>query len=408
MNKKYLIISIGITAVMVGGALWVSYEPEMGNADQEWKVFTDNLEAIKYKHNEVDIKDLKDKDGIWKPTKDDFKEIYKYVYGYDLVPWQTMDGTEMSPLQCMKDKDGKDIIKPNGKCEQERINLIPQWEQEWNNNVERGEFNGDVLKELREDTPQGMIDSDMVLEVESTSQKKNYFGFLKKLIKSVFAGVEFEDSFIVSSHTILSEHTPVEMGTGWTQLIQVGGCTLYIWNNTDVLSGSWSGSQGGCGDGGDGELVEIDDTMSGANYTVAITQDNGGSGDDTNIMACRAADSTHMYALRWNESDADLYIINGAGWSTIDTTATGIADNSRVELICNGTTISVEDDDAEILSAVDSTHTSVGKAALGMGGVVLSGDDVAGQILDDFLVTVEAAPPPAPADHELPTIIIIE
>ena len=80
MNKKYLIISIGITALIVGGALYFSYEPEMGNAMS----LTDKYEQAteikaKYQLDGATLKttpkdDPKDRIEVWIGEKSD-KEV---------------------------------------------------------------------------------------------------------------------------------------------------------------------------------------------------------------------------------------------------------------------------------------------------------------------------------------------
>ena len=365
--KKWLVILIFGSAVLAAGTQPITLE------EREWRSFTDNLIAIEYQHQGKKVGELKNLKGVWKPTKNDFKEIYKYTYGYDLVPWQKMDGTEMSPLQCRL-KDGEEIIKPNGKCELERINKIPQWEQEWNNNIERGKFKGDILKELRDDTPK---------EVD----KNDSFGWLKNLIKKVYAvGVEFHDTFTDSGN--LQDAIPDTVGTGYTEIIEVDGGDVRIINSRLEPNAT------GCGGFGAscGALCETDDTMSGANYIVEIYQTNGDTSDDTNQICCRIADASNMYCVKFNETGSNLYERVAGSWSTIDTAGGAIADTSTLELICNGTSISVEDDGSEILSATDDSHTSAGKAGVGMGAVITAADDFSSQALDDFVVTTTAPP----------------
>lgn len=206
------------------------------------------------------------------------------------------------------------------------------------------------------------------------------------------AAAEFSDTFTEESHGALESHMP-DVGTGWTEIIDVGLCALWINNDADNVDAAYAQAFGGCYTS-EGSLVQTDDVMSSADYIVQILQVDGDNLDDVNILACRIQDSNNMYALRWNEDSSDLYKKVGGNWSTIDTNGGAVADGSIVELICDGTSISVEDDDVEILSAIDDSHTSAGRAGMGMGAVILVDDDVASQNLDNFEVNIIGAAPP--------------
>ena len=325
--------------------------------------FTQNLENID--HQSIGIKNNK---GIWIPTERELEEVYKYIYGEDMVNWQLPDGTSMCGVG------------------REATNCVPHWRQEFEN----AKFNGNLIEAVRKNE----VNADAYnispqLITKKKSWNKKIIIFLKSLIQPAYAGVEFFDTYTVDINEELSTHIP-DIGTGYTRIkaVLVGNETLLALNSIDVLFP-------GVGGAADGALYETDDTMSGADYTIEVLQANGDTDDDTLIIACRVTDVTHMYALRWNETVSDLYVINGAGWSTIDTGGGGIADGSIVELICEGTSISVEDDDVEILSAIDATHSSAGKTGVGMGSVIVVGDDLSGQRFDNLTITVSAAPPAA-------------
>ncbi|MCK4553441.1 LamG domain-containing protein, partial [Candidatus Parcubacteria bacterium] len=331
-------------------------------------------------------------------TEDEFKEIYKNVYGYDLVPWQKADGTDMSPLVAVLDDNNEQVIKPNGKPLLERSNLIPQWEQEFNNNKEKGELNK-VLEELKDNTP-----SKFNLAL---SGKLFFAGIINKFFNAiaeiVLAAVEVSDTFTEASDTALESHTP-DTGTGYTEVIDTGTCALWIYTSVDRLSGSASNSFGSCFSG-QGSLCSEDTALSSANYEVSVLQQDGDTGDDTNTIACRIQDVNNMYAVRFNEDASDLYKRTTAnGWETIDTSGGGIADGSTVKLICDGTSISVEDDDVEILSATDSSHAAAGKAGIGMGTVMVAGDDCSSQDLDNFTVNTLPASGKSSVPYALSTV----
>jgi hypothetical protein len=380
-STKYWLISIGITLLLFGGGLWYAYEPRefgeilLSEDEIKWKDFTDNLENIEYEHNGKKINKIKDGKGIWQPTQDDFKEIYKYVYGYDLVPWQKADGTEMSPL--VVGEDGRKY----------RTNLIPNWEQEWNNAKEIGDINGDVLKAMLDNTIVNVKDNDIFDEGLSASkkEKKNIFSFLKKFVKSALAAVNFSDGFTVASTISLQNQTPDTAGSGWTELIDNGGCDLKINAAGDYLSGGDSSTVGLCS-ADEGALCNTDDYVSTKNYEVSVTQTNGDTDDDMTYICCRIQDANNMYCLRFNESDADLVENTSGSWGIIENGGSGIADGSTVELICNGSTISAEDDGSEILSVSDSTNSYPGQAGIGLGDIGYVNDDASAQQIDNFQV----------------------
>ena len=374
--------------VFIGGIALAAPATEIIQEEIQWKEFTDNLITINYTHNGRVVSGLKDIKGVWKPNEEDFKEIYKYVYGEDLVPWQTMDGTEMSPLVKMADGTF------------ERTNLIPQWEQEWNNNVERGK--GDVLKELRDDVRPGMINSD-IKNVRGKSQK-NLFGFFAGLIKKAFAGVEFSDTFTEAGDTALESHTP-DTGTGYTEIIDTGTCALWIYGGPNFLDANTSIFWGGCSNAS-GSLVETDDIMSHADVEVSVLQVNGDSFNDSNTIACRVQANGEMYILDFNESDSYLVRRNSDGSWTSLADGPPISDGSTVKLECLGTAIKAYDDGVQIISVTDSTITSAGKAGIGQGAIWIALDDTSSQILDDFEVNVTGVS--AVTKAKVPDLIIFE
>lgn len=191
----------------------------------------------------------------------------------------------------------------------------------------------------------------------------------------------FFDTFTESSNTILDSHTP-DVGTGWTQIIEVinsGTSRLRVRANVDQLRRNTCYTS-------EGALYEADDVISSADYEVRVRQVNGDIGDDPSILAARIQDPNNMYVLRWNESAAYLHKRVGGVWTTIAGPAGGISDGSTVILKVDGTTISAIDDSNTILSVTDSSHSAAGKAGVGMGAVVVSGDDCSSQRLDDFEV----------------------
>ncbi len=340
----------------------------LSNEEEKQLKFTQNLEAIDY--SSIGQKDNK---GIWIPTEKEFEEIYQYVYGFNMVNWQLPDGTSMCGVG------------------REATNCVPHWEQQFEN----AKFRGELMKGVKANSVNGDI---YFLDLQQISKKFNYKNLVKRffeyIIETVYAAeIEFEDHFTVGATVPLQTHTPDTTGTGWTDLINVGTCNLYINSVGDYVYGADSRSSGGCANDNEGELNEGDDTMSGADYEISIFLEFGDTSDHMSQICCRIQDANNMYCIRYNSSDADLYIRDGGSWSTIDTGSAGVATNSTLVLKCIGTTISVEDDSVEILSASDATHSSAGKIGLGMGAVIVGTDGMNFQAIDDLVVTVAGAPP---------------
>jgi len=363
--------------------------------DIEWKDFTDNLIAIQYEQEGKSIRELRDRKGIWKPeTEKQFEKIYQYVYGNDMVMWQKLDGTEM-------------CVQPDGK----RENCVPHWKQEFENAKERGELQMDIIKGLRNGVRKNSVNGDVYNDVYSFGFKpvsKNKFS-LKNLIlglikKAMAYGTEFEDHFLLGVDILLADRTPDTTGTGYTSLLIRGAsCNgITVEEDRDNIYPRTSGST--CGSN-EGEIVSEDNTLSNASYKVSILSVSADTFNDTDTLCCRIQNLNNMYCVVFNETDSNLYIYEGGSPSTIDTAGGGIADGSTVQLICEGSSISVEDDNVSILSATNSTFSAAGKAGVGMGSTMLTTDDVDYQELDDFKVSVTAS---VSAAEELIQPIIIQ
>lgn len=364
-----------IIALILGATVLAVGTQPITPEEIKWKKFTDNLVNIEYKHCGKDIKKLKNIKGIWRPTEQEFEEIYQYAYGFDMVNWQLPDGTPMCGI-------GK-----------EAINCVPHWKQEFENNKFRGNKQGNILSGLR-NVRKNEVNAD-IYDIRLISKKQNNFVLMDWLIQKVFAGVEFEDHFNVGADTKLADWTPDTTGTGYTLLERKGAvCDLYIDSATDDLDAGESSTTGGCFSS-EGGVIEGDDTMSGANYTVEVTQTNGDTSDDYNWLLCRIADSGNYYIARFNETDTAIYREEGSScWGSGAGAGAGIADGSIVTLDCNGTSIRLLDDDVENLAFTNSAHAGPGKAGLGMGATDCATlGDVSAQQLDNFIVTVSGAPP---------------
>lgn len=360
----WFLTAIGILTIAFGAT-----QPITPN-QQKWKAFTDNLIAIEYRHNGTPVEELKNIKGIWEPTEKEFEQVYEYVYGDDMVVWQKLDGTEMCPLQT----DGTG-----------RIPCVPHWQQEFNHAKQRESLRNGVRENK-------VFEADTYdLNLQPISKKGfDFRNWVSKLfqVDYVYAqGVEFEDHVTYTPVRSCEVAIPDTTGTGYNEIILVGEGYMY-----------WGGSQfdmrGGSIDNDEGQLCETQDTMSQVHYVVEIYQKGGDTGDNYNFIACRIQDADNFYALKFNESATYLYSrTTVGGWTDIGGgDGGGIADTSTVKLSCRGTEIKAYDDDVEILSAMNSDHSPAGKAGVGMGALQTATDDGAGQMLDDFVVTIATEP----------------
>jgi len=133
---------------------------------QLWQEFCANLVKIKYWHrpSQKPVQELLDIDGVWIPTAEDFKYIYRWIFGSEMVPWQKLDGTEMSSRMRVIDEEGKIVLKPNGQPLKLQMNLVYHWQSHYNRALEKGELEGKVLENLRDGIIPDIVDSDNIDE----------------------------------------------------------------------------------------------------------------------------------------------------------------------------------------------------------------------------------------------------
>jgi hypothetical protein len=179
-----------------------------------------------------------------------------------------------------------------------------------------------------------------------------------------FGAIVFNDEFTDSTGTLLQNHTP-NTGSGWTKLLEGGTCDF----KTDTVLGATNKLTHNSCSFNEGALYQTNDTISSSDYSVSISMDEGNTADDYKYLACRIQDSNNLYVAEFNEDGSQLWKKTSGSWSSLVSTTTDIANFSVVKLVCSGTTISLEDDDVEVLSTTDSTHTSAGKAGIGMGNI---------------------------------------
>lgn len=200
----------------------------------------------------------------------------------------------------------------------------------------------------------------------------------------VQAAIVFNDTFTGTTGTEISTRSP-DTGTGWTKIFDQGS------NNLDIESNGV-----GCDNSLSDGSIYATETIASPNYTVSITVVTGDSGDDYNYLMCRMIDSDNFYTVQFNNSASALYKRVSGSNTTLDT-GSAVANGSTLELICDGSSISVEDDGVEILAVTDTDLSAAGKAGIGMGATpIAAGGDCSAQNLDNF--TVDTLAPPYSVD----------
>ncbi len=197
---------------------------------------------------------------------------------------------------------------------------------------------------------------------------------------SCFAAIVFSDTMTEGSDTSLAAHTP-DTGDSWTLLISVGSGTLKVKAASDDLQSENGGAS-------DGALytANLANAYPSPNYEISVTQGNGDTDDDVNILAVRIQDADNMYAVRWNESAGQIYENVAGTWGTLGAATAGVADGSIVTLRAHANTITFLDDGVVLRTVQDTSFAAAGKAGVGMGSVILADDDLAQQNFDNIEV----------------------
>lgn len=201
----------------------------------------------------------------------------------------------------------------------------------------------------------------------------------------------FSDTFTAGADEELAAHTP-DTGTGWTLLISVqNGAdapqTFIVCAASDNIM-SDDECNGGVAANSAGVLYTADTTYDSNNYEVIVTVVTPDTLDDVCIIAARIQDSDNMYAVKFSGTagSGQMYKKVAGSWSTIGSSFNGPAAGSVMKFIVNGSTISVQDDGAEVATANDTSICLAGKAGLGYGAIITSTDDQSSQTFDTFSV----------------------
>ncbi len=228
------------------------------------------------------------------------------------------------------------------------------------------------------------------------STPTTYYARVQATFGSGGGDVVFSDSFTESSNTPLGSHAP-DTGYGWVQIYSSG----FSGDGMEVnSSGNLTRLSCGLNDGTfyRTQINGADDVISSPDYVVSVTQVNGDTQNDMNIIGARIQDPSNGYAFRWNSENnsADnpgLYKLVNGSWSQLDNiNGIAISNGDKVSLKVEGSVISALVNDVAIVSYNDpSPFTGAGYAGVGMGELVIPGDDCDSQVIDDFSVTLLSA-----------------
>lgn len=198
----------------------------------------------------------------------------------------------------------------------------------------------------------------------------------------------FNDTFTDSGSTKLSAHTP-DTGTSWSLIFdtELDGSELQMATAGTTLDKGTGGLSNGF-------AYEAVTTYGSADYEVSVDVVNADTGDDPGFLFVRiqSSDIDNSYALRFNEDFAQMYKVVTGTWTAVGADGgTLIVGTDKVTLKIVGTTLSYLVNDVEQESVTVSDHSGAGRAGLGMGAVLNSGDDCSGQEYDNYIVDGTAA-----------------
>jgi hypothetical protein len=203
----------------------------------------------------------------------------------------------------------------------------------------------------------------------------------------IFASVLiFSDTFTVGTfdNTLLNNHTP-DLGTSWTQLINVNGSSgikaYGITNGAAPVSavGTFQGSFYGANVSG-GYAV--------ANYEVEVKSVITAIGLPITLGVRVSSNGNDGYFVRFYTGGSQLYKRVGGTWTAVGSAAGGVSNNATAKLQIIGTTLKFFINGTLTITATVTDISATGVAGLGMGRLMTATDSETGIQADNFKVTL--------------------
>lgn len=198
-------------------------------------------------------------------------------------------------------------------------------------------------------------------------------------------GCVFRDTFTEATDTQLDLHTP-DLGSSWALLIQESGALL----KTNAPDGTLvKQTPGGVGKG----CLYTANTAtaySNPDYAIEARQVKGSSSINACVLAIRILDANNMYAVRFNTDASQLYKKIAGVWTALGPSGPGTTNGAIVKLEVAGNLLRFFNNYTELLSATDTDITAAGLPGVGMGAVILPGDRLSNQELDQLRVCLAA------------------
>lgn len=197
--------------------------------------------------------------------------------------------------------------------------------------------------------------------------------------------IVIDDKFTEASTVFLTDHTPTDVGTGWTEIERTGTSRAQIFGPTDTIFAP--------AEVDDRSLYTAQGTYTSADYDVEIqlAEFNPLGSENPFILLARVADSSNYYAaLVYKNAGTDLYIGKKVAttWATLNSADTDLALTEVMKFELRGTALKVYLDNVEKVATTDGDLTAAGEAGLGWGNVRVSTDNIDNDWdNDNFLVT---------------------
>jgi len=186
--------------------------------------------------------------------------------------------------------------------------------------------------------------------------------------------ISTRDEFIVSSDTELSSHTPYPTGTSWTEETNTTAASVLeaIAANDNIKVDT--------SEDNDQIVYSMAPAPVQANYGFSlkvVTADSGA--DNFAYVGCRnVAGSENGYWFGGTANAGAMVLgknVSGT-WTLLDADLIRtLSDGDRLEIRCDGTTISGWINGVLSVIATDSSHTAIGKSAIGCGDLDTTSDD---------------------------------